>query len=317
MSATRSNHQLRDRVHAQLTDLLDEGQFAAVPTEVQDYLNDHLIEQVAHEYRAQRVDAPTHGRAAIITAGVPGAGKSFHLNAIGVADYRNIDPDEIKDMLLARLEEAGLLNVRHNHLLADDSPVSPGELARWVHAASTDAADRVRTASLLMRENFVMQGTLSWHELPTSHVDELARSDYERLTILDIEVPLSTAIEQSKVRWWDGRRSETAKYNVQLGGRFISEAAIGDHFVGPGTVSKCAANARALYGNANGAGIESEILVVSRSAAGAEYGARLAPDGDVQPMPSTPLGAVCVNCGAMLTTAAEIRTGHGRTCTAT
>lgn len=315
MSATQPSHQLRNRVHAQLTALLDGGQLSAVPAEVQDFLTDALIEQVVHEYRSQRADAPTHGRAAIITAGVPGSGKSFHLNAIGIDDYRDIDPDEIKDMLLARLEDAGMLSARHDHALADGHPVSPGELARWVHVASTDAADRVRAVSLRIGENFVMQGTLSWHELPTSHVTELARWDYEELTILDIEVPLSRAIEQSKERWWGGRRSGTATYNVQLGGRFISEADIGHYFAGPATASKCAANARELYDNANNAGIESEILIVSRCALGMEYGARLAPDGDVHSITAAPLGAVCIDCGAITTDPAEIRTGRQQNCT--
>lgn len=236
MSAALSNRRLRNKVHAQLTALHDGGQLAA-PGEVQDYLDDHLIEQVAWEYRAQKPDAPTDGHAAIITAGVPGAGKSVALNAMAVG-YRRIDPDEIKDMLLAQLAVAGLLEGRYQHLLEDAMPVSPSELSLWVHCASTDAADRVRAVSLQSGENFVMEGTLSWPPLLDSYVDELALGDYERLTILDVEVPRTVAIEQSKQRWWAGRHTGRTLYGVDLGGRFISQAAIGAFYAGPRTASE-------------------------------------------------------------------------------
>jgi Zeta toxin len=204
LSAPQSNRRLRDKVHSELAALLDGGQLAVAPRAVQDFLTDDLIGRAAAQYRAQHPDAPTDGRAAIITAGVPGAGKSSALSSLATG-YRRIDPDDIKDILLAQMEKAGHLDARQRHILADGNSVTPGELARWVHTASTDAADRVRQASLRIGENFVMEGTLSWHRLPTSHVDELAVSGYERLTVLDIEVPLTVAIEQSKLRWWQGR----------------------------------------------------------------------------------------------------------------
>jgi predicted ABC-type ATPase len=314
MSGPPSNRRLRNKVHSELAALRDGGQLAVAPDPVRDYLaDDRLLEQIARTYRAQRPDAPTDGHAAIITAGVPGAGKSSALNALATG-YRRIDPDEIKDILLAQLEITGLLAPRLNHLLSDGNPVSPGELAGWVHTASTDAADRVRAVSLALGENFVMEGTLSWHRLVTSHVDELAVSGYERLTVLDIEVPLSVAIEQSKHRWWQARHSGAVTFGVELGGRFISEAAVAAFYSGPRTASTCAANARKLYDNANEAGIEAEVVVVSRETTGAQYGARLTPDGEVKPWQSAPLGAVCIRCGTMLIDPSGIRNGVGPTC---
>ncbi len=313
MSAPPSSRRLRNRVHSQLAALLAGGQLAVVPGAVQNYLDDRLIQQIAHEYRAQRPDAPTGGRAAIITAGVPGAGKSVALNAIA-AGYRRVDPDDIKDILLARLERTGLLDIRHQHALADGKSVSPAELSGWVHTASTEAADRVRTMSMQIGENFVMEGTLSWYKLPTLHVDELALGDYERLTILDIEVPRIVAVEQSKHRWWDGRQTGRTRYGVELGGRFISESDLGGFYGRPRIASKCAANARKLYGNANKAGIQAEVLIISRAANGAEYRAGLTPDGDVRPWQDAPLGAVCIGCGAILKDHQAILKGVGRLC---
>lgn len=313
MSAPQSDRRLRNRIHDHIAALHNGGQLA-VPSAVRDYLSEHVIQQAADEYRAQRPDAPADGHAAIITAGVPGAGKSSALNTIadGTDGYRRIDPDEIKDILLVQLEKAGLLDVRHRHVLADGKTVSPGELAAWVHNASTAAADRVRGVSLYYGENFVMEGTLSWQELSRIYVDDLATHDYERLTIIDIEVPRTVAVEQSKERWWRGRRSGRVWRNTELGGRFISDDTIEGYYTGARTASTCAANARKLYGNANEAGIESELLVVSRTASGTEYRARLTADRNVEGTEDAPFGAVCLDCGAILRDPTAILEGIGR-----
>ncbi|WP_167102913.1 hypothetical protein [Mycobacterium sp. DL592] len=307
MSAPQSNRRLRNKVHSQLTALHHGGQFA-VPTAVQRCLNDSLIEQIVHEYRAGCPNAPTHGRAAIITAGVPGAGKSFAVDMLG-AGYRRIDSDEIKDLILMRLEWAGLLDIRHNHVLADGRPVHPCELARWVHDASTDAANRVRAVSLRLGENFVMEGTLSWKPLVGSYVTDLASDDYEHLTIVDVEVPFTLALEQSRVRWWAAREAERTKNGIELGGRFIAHAALESFYTRQRRVSKCAANARSLQSAANNAGIETDLLCVTRTLTGREYRAWLRPDGDIDTSQDAPLGAVCINTGAILTNPTAIRAG--------
>jgi len=90
------------------------------------------------------------------------------------------------------------------------------------------------------------------------------------------------AVEQSKRRWWEARHSQRLNYGVEIGGRFIAESALAQLYSGARSASVCAANARSLYTNGNDAGIESEILIVSRTASGSEYKARLTPDGDVQ-----------------------------------
>jgi len=88
------------------------------------------------------------------------------------------------------------------------------------------------------------------------------------------------AVEQSKRRWWEARHSQRLNYGVEIGGRFIAESALAQLYSGARSASVCAANARSLYTNGNDAGIESEILIVSRTASGSEYKARLTPDGD-------------------------------------
>jgi hypothetical protein len=311
VSAPQSNRRLRNRVHSQLTALHQGGQLAA-PRSVARYLSDQLIEEIALEYRRESPDAPAHGRAAIITAGVPGAGKSVAIDMLAT-DHRRIDPDSIKDLILMRLDQAGLLDIRHSHVLADGKPVHPSELAMWVHDASTEAANRVRAVSLRRGENFVMEGTLSWTPLIDSYVTDLAADDYERLTIIDVEVPFTLAVEQSTHRWWAAREAGRAVDHVELGGRFITQAALESFYSRQRRVSKCAANARKLRTNANNAGIDTDLLIVSRTSTGREYRAWIRPDGDIDPSQGAPLGAVCIKSGAILTNPTAIRTGVRRT----
>jgi len=278
---------------------------------VQEYLTDPLvIDRVARQYRARLRGAPARSHGALITAGVPGAGKSTLINSLAVG-YRRIDPDKIKDLLLAELEDANLIDLRHQHFLSDGMPVSPGELAGWVHNASTAAADQVRLASLQLGENFVMEGTLSWPPLSDSHVDELAAYSFERLTVLDVEVPLSLAVEQSKQRWWSERcAGRTATDGVGLGGRYVSESILSQYYSGEARISECAANARRLFRNAREAGFESELIVVTRTAGGDRYAALLSCD-DVEPWRGEPLGAPCTHCGDVLTEGRAIMSGVG------
>lgn len=201
--------------------------------------------------------------------------------------------------------------MRHQHFLADGMPVSPGELADWVHNASTEAADQVRLASLQLGENFIMEGTLSWPPLSDSHVDELATHGFEQLTVLDVEVPLSVAVEQSKQRWWLDRSSgRMFGVGIPFGGRFISESALSQYYSSGPSVSDCVVNARQLYQNAMDAGIVSELIIVTRAASGDQHAARICFEG-VQPWQNEPLGAACTRCGGILAEIAAIERGFG------
>ena len=67
-----------------------------------------------------------------------------------------------------------------------------------------------------------------------------------------------------------------------------------------------------FHSDANHAGIETDLLIVSRTSTGREYRAWLRPEGDVDPSQGAPLGAVCIESGAILTNPTAIRTGVGR-----
>ena len=306
---TQSSRQ-RDCVHAELTRLLDPtlGPLGKPPREVEAFLTEDLRDEVAEEYRAMSPDAPADGRAAIITAGPPGAGKSTALDVL-LDEHRRIDPDAVKDLLLGRLEAAGLLEVRHGFSLLDGQPVRPGELAWWVHRASTDVADLVRLTSLARGENFAMEGTLVWDEIVGQYNGELLRSGYETLIVLDVEVSLPVAIEQARQRWWQGRGDLTG-----VGGRFVPDAVVAAFYPDNSKVSVCATRAREMYSEANDSGITTTLALESRGISGARSAALLRPTGDVEAWRGLTLAAVCVRCGSRLTGKRSINRGLGEEC---
>lgn len=302
-----SRRRRRDGVHAELTALRGlGGPLHVSPNDLTAYFTDSVQRDVVFQYREQRPDAPSDGRAVIVTAGPPGAGKSSFVSRLA-ADHRQIDPDEIKDLLLTRAEDKGLLAVRYDHVLSDGHPVSPRELSWWVHGVANDIADEVRRISLEAGENIVIEGTLRWGPLAGQYTDELANQDYERLVVLDVEVPVETAIEQARSRWWGGRTGADS-----LGGRFMADVDVAAYYE-TSRVSTCATTARALYEEAQAAEIESELIVVSRSPAGRRYGARLRPEG-VSSFGTARLSVPCLRCGHLLTAKASIARGIGPGC---
>lgn len=312
MSATASGRRhcdiaLRDRVHAELTTLrAPGGDLADPPAGFDAFFTDTIQREVAFEYREQRPDAPSDGKAVIVTAGPPGAGKSTILDDF-VVDHRRIDPDEIKDLLLLRADAKGLLDKRHRFTLADGGSVGLRELSWWVHEVANDIAIDVRALSLGLGENIVIEGTLKWFPLADQYTTELADSDYETLTVVDVEVPVGVAIEQARRRWWDGRTGGDT-----LGGRFMVDSSVAA-FYGSQPVSECATTARALVTEAQDAGITSELVVVSRTVSGHESGARIQGD-TASGYGSGAFSVPCLKCGRPLRSPDSIVRGYGPGC---
>ncbi|MDH2413948.1 zeta toxin family protein [Nocardioides sp. CER19] len=227
----------RDEVHAQLTDLLAPGGRLHHSTGIT--FDQDVLDNVTERYLAQQGDVARGGAMAVVTAGPPGAGKSFRTEHL--VGYRRIDADEIKDLLLEHALALGLLDDATGILLSDMGPVSPRELSGRVHKGSTDVAEAVRFHAMARKENVLIAGTLQWDGLPRQYAGDLFDFDYERLRIVDVEVPLSVAIERARQRWWHDRHTEP------LGGRFMSDEAVKSYFDDPSPVSRCQAHADELW----------------------------------------------------------------------
>ncbi len=207
-----------------------------------------LWRDLRSRYLARQPNVAREGRAALLTAGVPGAGKSRTVDQLGVIDdgWRRLDADVIKDYLIEDLVEDGRYDDLLEQLLTDGYPIMPAELATLVHEESIAFLGQLRSRCLARGENVVIEGTLSWPPAGEQVLGELVRRDYRDVTILDVEVPRITAHEQALQRWWRGRRDRIAGRG--MGGRFVPGDAIDRAFLNPADRhSVCAANARALF----------------------------------------------------------------------
>jgi hypothetical protein len=216
--------------------------------------------EIAVEYRRRSPFVASDGLAAVVTAGPPGAGKSTYLEAARFKErgFREIDADEIKDMLLSRAILERTFDDILLRTLADGRPIRPRELSSLVHAESTAIAQNLVEISTRAGENVVVHGTLGWEGQPNSLLSLLSENGYEELTIIDVEVDLPSAIERTLDRWWLGRVDE---YDF-LGGRFVPEGSIRSLYTSHST-SRCSANADFMFATAQ---IPCELRRVSTNA---------------------------------------------------
>jgi len=203
---------------------------------------------MAERYLARQSAVTREGRAALLTAGVPGAGKSSVVSQLGLVNegWRRLDADVVKDYLLEDLVVSGRVEDLLVRKLADGHPVMPAELASLVHLESVAFIEELRTDCLARGENVVIEGTLSWPPAAQRLLAELVQREYREVRIVDVEVPRNVAHEQALARWWAGRQEGIAGRGV--GGRFVPTGAIEHAFTDPGDRrSVCAANVRAAF----------------------------------------------------------------------
>lgn len=164
--------------------------------------------EIREEYERNFPAGEHDGEAVIIlTAGVPGAGKSTLVNTLDDRDsYREIDPDEFKKICLNVADCEGLLDEWTSRTLSDGKQIQPGELATLVHRLSTDLADGLESDCFEQQENFIRQGTFSWDGLPPYYLDSLrVVGGYEGYQIMAVEIGKDRAVEQAGDRWWQAR----------------------------------------------------------------------------------------------------------------
>lgn len=231
---------MKDEVHAVLTELLGRGgTLGEAPGALEAHVDDATVIRIAKDFRGLQDDVVSDGRAVVVSAGPPGAGKSQALTSLLLSGFRVIDPDTAKDLVLNEADRHGLLEYRHDIVLPDGQPVGLRELASHVHGLSTRVCDVVRSMALAAGENVIIDGTLSWRPLASHYIDELFNAGYEGVDVIDVEAPVDVALTRARGRWWEGRLND-----ARMGGRFIPDEAITACY--PHEVageSMCAANA--------------------------------------------------------------------------
>jgi hypothetical protein len=224
-----ADSRLRDQVAAQLEELLSgrltgSGSPAAallaarMPGGRPTPARQRAWRVIEDRYRARQPQVTREGRAALLTAGAPGAGKSTAVTQLGLVDegWRRLDADVVKDYLLEELVAAGEVDDVLAVELLDARPVMPRELAGLVHAESVAILDRLRERCLRDGENVVIEGTLVWEPAAYQLLDHLAAASYREVSIVDVEVCREVARAQAVQRWWAGRHDT----DDALGGRW-------------------------------------------------------------------------------------------------
>lgn len=200
------------------------------------------------------------GRAAVVMAGVPGAGKTSALRGRDdLADHFHVDADELKDLLLAYDVTTGRFDSLLAVVLADGRQVKPAELAAFVHAESTHLYNQVMRALLRGKFNVILDGTLQYPPQGPRLVGALRDAEYERLELVAVEVPEDVAQRQAVTRWWEGRLDPTRP----LGGRYTPRAAISAMYPDPDRAeSICLTRAVAAFNLPQVAPFESTTLTI-------------------------------------------------------
>ncbi|WP_454793820.1 zeta toxin family protein [Mycolicibacterium lutetiense] len=241
---------LRDAVAAELVRLTADGGLLAPDSPrgthkvfVNDPRRAQVRKRIVNDYLAP-AGTLTRDGTAVITAGAPGAGKSWALDTVlgsSKAGYRRLDADIAKDHILTDALGSGLFDDLLGATLGDGQPIAPRELASLVHHESVQIWDALRRHCIGRGEPIIIEGTLKWPPLGAQLLGELHQGGYTTVRIVAVDVPEQVAQARAIGRWWDVRSAGTDP----LGGRFTPPDAISRTYRPDGTCI-CIANAAAL-----------------------------------------------------------------------
>lgn len=161
-------------------------------------MHERILARVYDRYK----DTP-HGRQAIMAGGLPGAGKTSTLRGHHLEQYMPVNPDEMKDEIVA---EGGLPDLPEGaHAL------SPMEMATAFHMESSYLADRLLEMATADGRNILLDATMGNMDAPAARLARLQSAGYGvRGVFVDVPIEVSQRRTASRYRqdmreWAAGR----------------------------------------------------------------------------------------------------------------
>ena len=169
--------------------------------------HDALLDEYWQLYHGD--SAPREGRA-IIAGGVPGAGKTTVLKgqpAMQIQRYFNINPDDVKEVMVARSMIPGI------------AALSPMEASANAHEEASVLAKRLADRAYSQRINVVWDITMSTEASVRDRMTAMRNAGYGQIDGVFVDTPLETARSRVMQRW---RRGQEMYWSGEgLGGRYV------------------------------------------------------------------------------------------------
>ncbi|KIF00433.1 hypothetical protein PL81_41040 [Streptomyces sp. RSD-27] len=225
-----------------------------------------LHKEILDEAKATCAGLPRDGKAVLLTAGPPGAGKGesqqllrgrqgddtklgqalAQAHGMDLDQYVVLDPDEFKERIIRHGGAPAL--PAHAYALPGGMRLAPAELAPLVHRESSYLQDAFEDWAREQGFNLLYDGVMKNFDKTHSLLSDLNRRGYSERVVLSVEVPMQTSLEQNALRWQAGRIAfdqGTADY----GGRMAPEPLIRALYTqdGAASFSVARANAERLY----------------------------------------------------------------------
>ncbi|WP_420079909.1 zeta toxin family protein [Streptomyces sp. JL4002] len=199
--------------------------------------------EIVEAFKAGQAGRPRGGRAVLMTAGAPGAGKGSiqeslqrwqhedselgrrlsAVHGLDLRDYVVLNPDDFKEELF---KAGGLPPIAPEDMaLPFGRELTPAEMSGLLHTEASILRDRCEAWALQEGYNLLYDATLANEAAATSLLSSLQESRYEQRVILSVEVPHAVSVAQNAGRWHTGRVAFEQGGNA-YGGRMSPEGMI-------------------------------------------------------------------------------------------
>lgn len=179
--------------------------------------------EIVERFKADNAHKPQGGRAVLMTAGAPGAGKGFTqgqlvgwqredsdlgrrlaaVHGLDLDDYVVLNPDDFKERLF---EVGGAPRLAPEAMaLSHGRELTPAELSGLLHREALDLRTQCEEWARERGYNLLYDATLANHKEAAGLLHGLSEQKYGQRIILSVEVTREQSLAQNADRWLKGR----------------------------------------------------------------------------------------------------------------